>query len=61
MDSNNSGHFYLYLSEFCSLVPNKDIEIVMMDIMEGMDPKDAAKKWIKENEAKVAEWTKEAK
>lgn len=39
----------------------EDIESVMMDIMEGMNPKDAAKKWIKENEAKVAEWTKEAK
>ena len=37
----------------------EDIESVMYDIMEGMDPKDAAKKWIEENEAKVADWTKE--
>lgn len=40
---------------------SEDIEIVMYDIMEGMDPKEAAKKWIKENEAKVAEWTKDVK
>ena len=33
----------------------------MYDIMEGMDPKDAAKKWIEENEGRVAEWTKEVK
>ncbi|MBM7664678.1 glycine betaine/proline transport system substrate-binding protein [Solibacillus kalamii] len=39
----------------------EDIESVMYDIMEGMDPKDAAKKWIEENEAKVADWTKEVK
>lgn len=39
----------------------EDIERVMYDIMEGMDPKDAAKKWIEENEAKVADWTKEVK
>lgn len=39
----------------------EDIESVMYDIMEGMDPKDAAKKWIEENEGKVAEWTKEVK
>ena len=37
----------------------EDIESVMFDIMEGTDPKDAAKKWIKENEDKVAEWTKD--
>ena len=36
----------------------EDIESVMYDIMEGADPKDAAKKWIKENEDKVSEWTK---
>ncbi|KOS66470.1 glycine/betaine ABC transporter [Lysinibacillus contaminans] len=39
----------------------EDIESVMFDIMEGTDPKDAAKKWIKENEDKVAEWTKDVK
>lgn len=39
----------------------EDIESVMYDIMEGMDPKDAAKKWIEENEAKVADWTKDVK
>lgn len=37
----------------------EDIESVMYDIMEGMSPKDAAKKWVKENEDKVAEWTKD--
>lgn len=50
--------------EACSVLDNfhwtpEDIESVMYDIMEGMDPKDAAKKWIEENEAKVADWTKE--
>ena len=39
----------------------EDIESVMYDIMEGMDPKDASKKWIDENEAKVADWTKGVK
>lgn len=39
----------------------EDIESVMFDIMEGMDPKEAAKKWIKNNEDKVAEWTKDVK
>lgn len=37
----------------------EDIGNVMYDIMEGMEPKDAAKKWIEENEDKVAEWTKD--
>ncbi len=40
---------------------SEDIESVMYDIMEGTDPKDAAKKWIKENEDKVADWTKVVK
>lgn len=39
----------------------EDIESVMYDIMEGTTPKDAAKKWINENEDKVAEWTKDVK
>ncbi|MER2122144.1 MAG: glycine betaine ABC transporter substrate-binding protein [Solibacillus sp.] len=39
----------------------EDIESVMYDIMEGIDPKDAAKKWIDENEAKVVDWTKGVK
>ncbi|MFJ7952605.1 glycine betaine ABC transporter substrate-binding protein [Lysinibacillus sp. NPDC096418] len=39
----------------------EDIESVMFDIMEGTSPKEAAKKWIKENEDKVAEWTKDVK
>ena len=39
----------------------QDIESVMYDIMEGADPKDAAKKWVKENEDKVADWTKDVK
>ncbi|MEX3746284.1 glycine betaine ABC transporter substrate-binding protein [Lysinibacillus xylanilyticus] len=37
----------------------KDIESVMFDIMEGTDPKEAAKKWIKDNKDKVSEWTKD--
>ncbi|WP_068983394.1 glycine betaine ABC transporter substrate-binding protein [Lysinibacillus xylanilyticus] len=39
----------------------EDIESVMFDIMEGTDPKEAAKKWIKENEDKISEWTKDVK
>ncbi|QDQ00894.1 glycine betaine ABC transporter substrate-binding protein [Lysinibacillus fusiformis] len=39
----------------------EDIESVMLDIMEGADPKVAAKKWIKNNEDKVADWTKDVK
>lgn len=37
----------------------KDIESVMFDIMEGMSATDAAKKWIANNQDKVAEWTKD--
>ena len=37
----------------------EDLEAVMLDIMNGTDPKDAAKKWIQDNEAIVAEWTKD--
>ena len=33
----------------------------MFDIVDGTDPKEAAKNWIKENEATVAEWTKDIK
>jgi len=33
----------------------------MFDIMEGTDPKEAAKKWIKDNEEKVSEWSKDIK
>ncbi|KHD44670.1 ABC transporter permease/substrate binding protein [Streptococcus hongkongensis] len=36
----------------------KDMESVMLDMNEGMDPADAAKKWIKANPEKVADWTK---
>ncbi|MFJ5561821.1 glycine betaine ABC transporter substrate-binding protein [Lysinibacillus xylanilyticus] len=39
----------------------EDIESVMFDIMEGTDPKEAAKKWIKDNKDKVSEWTKDSK
>ncbi|MGT2933757.1 ABC transporter permease/substrate binding protein [Streptococcus catagoni] len=35
----------------------KDMEAVMLDVNKGMKVKDAAKKWIKENPKKVAEWT----
>ncbi|MED3796862.1 glycine betaine ABC transporter substrate-binding protein [Lysinibacillus capsici] len=37
----------------------EDIESVMFDIMEGMSATDAAKKWIANNQEKVAEWTKD--
>lgn len=37
----------------------EDIESVMFDIMEGMSATDAAKKWIDNNQDKVAEWTKD--
>jgi len=33
----------------------------MFDIMEGADPKEAAKKWIENNEEKVTEWSKGVK
>ncbi|MFJ7732038.1 glycine betaine ABC transporter substrate-binding protein [Lysinibacillus sp. NPDC097231] len=39
----------------------EDIESVMFDIMEGTEPKEAAKKWIKDNEDKVSEWIKDVK
>lgn len=35
-----------------------DMESVMLDISKGMSPKEAAKKWVEENEEKVKEWTK---
>ncbi|MGE7920918.1 glycine betaine ABC transporter substrate-binding protein [Viridibacillus sp. NPDC093762] len=37
-----------------------DMEKVMVDVSGGMDPKEAANKWIKANTDKVAEWTKGA-
>lgn len=37
----------------------EDIESVMFNIMEGMSATDAAKKWIANNQDKVAEWTKD--
>jgi len=36
----------------------EDMESVMLDISEGMSPTEAAEKWIKENEDRVAEWKK---
>lgn len=35
----------------------EDMEKVMLDINKGMTPEAAAKKWIKENQDKVAKWT----
>lgn len=35
-----------------------DMGAVMVDIMEGAKPEDAASKWVEENADKVAEWTK---
>lgn len=36
----------------------EDMESVMLDISEGTSPTEAAEKWIKENEDRVAEWKK---
>lgn len=36
---------------------SEDLESVMLNILNGDDPKDAAKQWIKDNPDKVAEWT----
>lgn len=36
----------------------QDMESVMLDISEGMSPNEAAEKWIKANEDRVAEWKK---
>ncbi|MCL1696696.1 MULTISPECIES: glycine betaine ABC transporter substrate-binding protein [unclassified Lysinibacillus] len=40
---------------------SEDLENVMLEIMNGKDPKQAAKDWVKDNEDKVAEWTKDVK
>lgn len=40
---------------------SEDLETVMLEIMNGADPKDAAKNWIKDNADTVAEWTKDVK
>lgn len=40
---------------------SEDLEEVMLEILNGSDPKDAAKNWIQDNEATVAEWTKDVK
>lgn len=40
---------------------SEDIESVMFDIMEGMSATEAAKKWIENNQDKVADWTKDVK
>ena len=37
-----------------------DIEAVMVDVSNGMDPVEAAEKWIDANPDKVAQWTKGA-
>ncbi|CAH0345281.1 glycine betaine ABC transporter substrate-binding protein [Bacillus sp. CECT 9360] len=37
-----------------------DMEEVMVDTQEGMDPKEAAKKWIKSHSKEVQQWTKGA-
>ena len=37
-----------------------DMENVMVDIANGMDPAEAAEKWINDNPEKVAKWTKGA-
>lgn len=35
-----------------------DMESVMVDIQEGMDPEEAAKKWVDNNKSKVQSWAK---
>ena len=37
-----------------------DMEDVMVDVTDGMDPAEAAEKWIEANPDKVAQWTKGA-
>lgn len=37
----------------------EDMESVMLDIANGMDPSQAAQKWIEANPDKVSEWTAE--
>lgn len=39
----------------------EDLESVMLEVMDGKDPKDAAKEWIEANPETVAEWTKDVK
>ena len=39
----------------------EDLETVMLEIMDGKDPKEAAKDWVDANPDKVAEWTKDVK
>lgn len=40
---------------------SEDLESVMLEIMDGKDPKQAAKDWVSANADKVAEWTKDVK
>ncbi|MGE8000948.1 glycine betaine ABC transporter substrate-binding protein [Lysinibacillus sp. NPDC093190] len=40
---------------------SEDLESVMLEIMDGKDPKQAAKDWVAANTDKVAEWTKDVK
>ncbi|WP_427109773.1 glycine betaine ABC transporter substrate-binding protein [Lysinibacillus xylanilyticus] len=40
---------------------SEDLESVMLEIMDGKDPKEAAKDWVEANADKVAEWTKDIK
>jgi glycine betaine/proline transport system substrate-binding protein len=40
---------------------SEDLESVMLEIMDGKDPKVAAKDWVDANADKVAEWTKDVK
>ncbi|GAB0166904.1 glycine betaine ABC transporter substrate-binding protein [Lysinibacillus sp. CTST325] len=40
---------------------SEDLESVMLEIMDGKDPKQAAKDWVEANADKVAEWTKDVK
>ena len=38
-----------------------DMEAVMVDVTNGMDPAEAAEKWIEANPDKVTQWTNGAK
>ncbi|KMY29758.1 glycine/betaine ABC transporter [Lysinibacillus xylanilyticus] len=40
---------------------SEDLESVILEIMDGKDPKEAAKDWVEANADKVAEWTKDVK
>ncbi|GIN84214.1 glycine betaine-binding protein OpuAC [Heyndrickxia sporothermodurans] len=53
---NDHPAAYQVLSQF--KWTEDDMGAVMLDIQEGTKPEEAASKWVKDNQEKVAEWTK---